>query len=89
MPEIVWTQALAGERPDCILGKDRRHRVIWLSMACLGLFSLSPLYAQEPKLRDTLKGHSDWVYSVASSPDNRQRTCYLEGALPFREFCDV
>jgi hypothetical protein len=23
MPEIMWTQALAGEQPDCILGKDR------------------------------------------------------------------
>ena len=31
--------------------------VVWLGVACLGLL-LSPLSAQEPKLRDTLKGHT-------------------------------
>jgi hypothetical protein len=31
--------------------------VVWLCVACLGLL-LSPLSAQEPKLRDTLKGHT-------------------------------
>jgi hypothetical protein len=32
--------------------------VVWLGVACLGL---PPLVAQEPKLRDTLKGHTDLV----------------------------
>lgn len=38
-------------------------------VACLGL--LSPLSAQEPKLRATLKGHTEFVYSVAFSPDGK------------------
>ena len=36
---------------------------------CLGL--LSPLAAQEPRLRATLKGHSDEVTSVAFGPDGK------------------
>jgi WD40 repeat protein len=44
--------------------------VVWLSVACLGLL-LSALSAQEPKLRDTLKGHSASVNSVAYSPDGK------------------
>jgi WD40 repeat protein len=44
------------------------HGLVWLDVACLGLL-LSPLSAQEPKLRDTLKGHTDLVRSVAYSPD--------------------
>jgi WD40 repeat protein len=31
----------------------------------------SPLSAQEPKLRDTLKGHTNHVWSVAFSPDGK------------------
>jgi WD40 repeat protein len=37
----------------------------------VGLLSLSPLSAQEPKLRDTLKGHTDNASSVAFSPDGK------------------
>src|SRR5438067_1613209 len=48
----------------------RRRRVTCLSVAWLGLL-LSPLSAQEPKLRDTLKGHTRVVYSVAYSPDGK------------------
>jgi len=43
--------------------------VAWLAVVCLGL--LQPLSAQEPPLRDTLKGHTHWVASVAFSPDGR------------------
>ena len=44
---------------------------VWLGVSCLGLLSLSPLSAQEPKLRDTLQGHTDSVWSVAFSPDGK------------------
>ena len=44
--------------------------VVWLGLASLWL-PLSPLSAQEPKLRDTLKGHTHWVLSVAYSPDGK------------------
>ena len=44
--------------------------VVWLSVAYLGLL-LSALSAQEPKLRDTLKGHTSLVLSVAYSPDGK------------------
>src|SRR4051812_2215964 len=46
----------------------RRLGVVWLCLACLGLL-LSLLSAQEPKLRDTLKGDTGGVRSVAYSPD--------------------
>src|SRR5271165_6057968 len=48
----------------------RMRGVFWLCVACLGLL-LSPLWAQEPKLRDTLKGHTGFVFSVACSPDGK------------------
>ena len=48
----------------------RRGPVVWLSVAYLALL-LSPLSAQEPKLRATLKGHTDLVMSVAFSPDGK------------------
>src|SRR5438105_3528562 len=48
----------------------RRLAVVWLCVACLGLL-LSPLSAQEPKLRATLKGHTNSVRSVAFSPDGK------------------
>ena len=44
-------------------------RVVWL--ACVGLIAASPLSAQELKLRETLKGHTDIVFSVAFSPDGK------------------
>jgi len=44
-------------------------RVLWL--ACAGLVAASPLLAQEPKLRDTFKGHTGFVLSVAFSPDGK------------------
>ena len=44
--------------------------VVWLCVVCLGL-PLSPLSAQEPKLRETLKGHTGGAYSVAYSPDGK------------------
>ena len=44
-------------------------RVLWL--ACVGLLVASPLSAQEPKLQDTLKGHTELVCSVAFSPDGK------------------
>ena len=45
--------------------------VVWLCVACLGPLPLSQLSAQEPKLRATLKGHTNLVYSVAYSPDGK------------------
>lgn len=45
--------------------------VAWLGMACLGLLPLSQLPAQEPKPRDTLKGHTLPVPSLAYSPDGK------------------
>ena len=51
---------------------ERRPRVVvWLGVACLGLASVVPLSAQEPKPLATLKGHTGIVYSVAYSPDGK------------------
>jgi WD40 repeat protein len=51
---------------------ERGRRVAaWLGVACLGLLPVSPVSAQEPKLRDTLKGHTGPVNSVAYSPDGK------------------
>src|SRR5450755_3292857 len=47
-----------------------QRAMVWLGVGYLGLL-LSPLAAQEPKLRDTLKGHTEGVYSVAFSPDGK------------------
>src|SRR3954469_8957039 len=52
------------------LGRLQRTEV-WLGVACLGLLPLSPLSAQEPKLRATFKGHTSPVWSVAYSPDGK------------------
>jgi WD40 repeat protein len=49
---------------------ERMLGVVWLSVACHGLM-LSPLSAQEPKLRATLKGHTKSVFSVVYSPDGK------------------
>src|SRR5262245_59609092 len=43
----------------------------WLGVACLGLLTTSSPSAQEPKLRATLKGHTESVQSVAFSPDGK------------------
>src|SRR5258708_2306863 len=48
----------------------RRLGVVCLVVACLGLL-LPPLSAQEPKLRVTLKGHTNIVSSVAFTPDGK------------------
>ena len=50
-----------------------------LGVACLGLVPLVPLSAQEPKLRDTFKGHTNMVSSVAISPDGK--TLFFAGDL--------
>ena len=51
---------------------ERGRRVAaWLGLACLALLSVSPLSAQEPKLRATLKGHTGAVVAVAFSPDSK------------------
>ena len=45
--------------------------VLWLGVACLGLMPLSRLSAQQRKLRDTLKAHTDRVNSMGYSPDGK------------------
>ncbi len=51
---------------------ERGRRVAaWLGVACLGLLPVSSLSAQEPKLRATLKGHTNAVVAVAFSPDSK------------------
>jgi WD40 repeat protein len=52
------------------LGPEQRV-MQWLGLTCLGLTVLSPLSAQPPKLRHTLKGHKQQVFCVAYSPDGR------------------
>jgi WD40 repeat protein len=52
-----------------MLKAGRMHPVELLGVGCLGL--LSPLSAQEPKLRATFMGHADSVYCVAFSPDGK------------------
>ena len=42
-----------------------------MGVVCLGLLPASSLLAQEPKLRATLKGHTDKVVAVAFSPDGK------------------
>jgi WD40 repeat protein len=48
-----------------------RRAGVRLGVACLGLLTTSSLAAQEPKLRGTLKGHTESVQSVAFSPDGK------------------
>src|SRR4051812_16815588 len=48
-----------------------RRGAAWLGVACLGLLPVSSLSAQEPKLRETLKGHTQAVKSVTFSPDGK------------------
>ena len=50
------------------LGSGRRV-MRWLGLTCLGLTVASPLSAQQPKLRNTLKGHTQQVLTVSYSPD--------------------
>src|SRR5208282_2748410 len=45
--------------------------VMALGVVCLGMAVISPLSAQEPKLQDTLKGHTEYVLSVVFSPDGK------------------
>jgi len=45
--------------------------MVCLGVGCLCLVPLSPVSAQEPKLRATLKGHMDRVASVAFSPNGK------------------
>jgi len=49
----------------------RMQTVAWLGVAYLVQMPLVSLSAQEPKLRHTLKGHTDWVLSVRYSPDGK------------------
>ncbi len=46
------------------------RKVLGLGL-CVGLAACSPLTAQEPRLRATLKGHTGIVVSVAYSPDGK------------------
>jgi WD40 repeat protein len=48
----------------------KRNMGRMVGMTCLGLL-LSPLSAQEPKLRATLNVHPEAVFSVAFSPDGK------------------
>jgi hypothetical protein len=48
--------------------------LVCLSLACPGLIAPSPLSAQEPKERATLKGHTEPVRSVAFSPDDESNS---------------
>jgi len=47
-------------------------RVRCLSVVWVGLIASSTLSAQEPKLRDTLKGHTDGATPVTFSPDGKR-----------------
>jgi WD40 repeat protein len=51
--------------------EQMRQVAAWLGVACLGLLPVSPVSAQEPKLRATLHGHTQAVVSVAYSPDGK------------------
>ena len=51
------------ERAGCVAAS--------LCAVCFGLLQVSPLSAQEPKLRATLLGHPQLVTSVAFSPDGK------------------
>jgi WD40 repeat protein len=42
-----------------------------VGIACLGLTPQFSLSAQQPKIWDTLNGHTGWVWSVAFSPDSK------------------
>jgi WD40 repeat protein len=48
-----------------------RPVVVWLGVACLSLVATSPLSAHRPTLQATLEGHTDFVRSVAYSPDGK------------------
>jgi WD40 repeat protein len=45
------------------------NSLLW--MACCGLAAASPVLAQDVRLRKTLQGHSETVYTIAWSPDGK------------------
>ena len=51
--------------------KPRMGRLLWLAVAIQGLLLLTPLCAKQPKLKATLQGHNNLVWTVAFSPDGK------------------
>src|SRR5690242_5310840 len=50
--------------------RGRMRRVAaWLGVTCVGLLVVSPLSADGPGPRATLRGHAGYVFAVAFSPD--------------------
>src|ERR1700681_2867067 len=49
----------------------RQWLAVWLGLASLGLVAVSPVSAQQPRLRDTYQGHPGIVFSVAFSADGK------------------
>ena len=55
----------------------QRKRIVACLLSCVGLLcrslvGLPSLSAEEPRLRATLKGHTDEVYCVGFSPDGKR-----------------
>ena len=48
-----------------------RRMAACLGVVSLALLSVSPLSAEAPKLRSTLKGHTNSIVAVAFSPDSK------------------
>jgi WD40 repeat protein len=70
-PQSKLRESALSESRRAVLARIQKIADGHKNAAATSIQSPSPLIAQEPNLRDVLKGHSDVVFCVAFSPDGK------------------